>query len=112
MLNCNLVDTSMEYIVKFSKFEDGTKEDPTLFKSLVGSLRYLTCTRPNILFTVGVVRRYIEAPTSTHLKVGKRILHYLKVVFSETLTIEKTHPDLCSSWEIIASLGVRKNNPL
>ena len=54
------------------------KLDSTLFISLVGSLRYLTCTRPNIVFAVGVVSRFMEAPTSTHLKVAKRILSYLK----------------------------------
>ena len=52
--------------------------DSTLFKSLIGSLRYLTCTRRDILFAVGVVSRFMEAPTSTHLKVAKRILSYLK----------------------------------
>lgn len=52
--------------------------DSTLFKSLIGSLRYLICTRPDILFAVGVVSCFMEAPTSTHLKVAKRILRYLK----------------------------------
>ncbi|XP_070002819.1 secreted RxLR effector protein 161-like [Nicotiana sylvestris] len=54
------------------------KVDPTFFKSLVGSLRCLTCTRPDILFAVGVVSRFMEAPTSTYLKVTRRILRYLK----------------------------------
>ena len=52
--------------------------DSTLFKSLIESLRYLTCTRPDILFAVGVVSCFMEAPTSTHLKVAKRIIRYLK----------------------------------
>uniref|UniRef100_A0A3Q7ED88 Reverse transcriptase Ty1/copia-type domain-containing protein n=1 Tax=Solanum lycopersicum TaxID=4081 RepID=A0A3Q7ED88_SOLLC len=46
--------------------------------SLIGSLRYLTCTRPDIIFAVGVVSCFMEDPTSTHLKVAKRILRYLK----------------------------------
>ncbi|KAF7132073.1 hypothetical protein RHSIM_Rhsim09G0034600 [Rhododendron simsii] len=59
---------------------DTTEEvDSTLFKSLVGSLRYLTCTRPDILFGVGLISRYMEAPTMTHFKAAKRILRYLKV---------------------------------
>lgn len=61
-----------------SKFDEGEKVDPTIFKSLVGSLRYLTNTRPDILYAVGVVCRFVEAPTSTHLKAAKRILRYLK----------------------------------
>ncbi|KAL4297638.1 hypothetical protein GQ457_12G007010 [Hibiscus cannabinus] len=87
MFNCNPVDTPMESGVKLSKFSNGIKEDPTLFKSLVGSLRYLTCTRPDILFAVGVVSRYMETPTSTHMKAAKRILRYLKVILPETLMI-------------------------
>ncbi|KAL5820270.1 hypothetical protein ACOSQ3_022152 [Xanthoceras sorbifolium] len=46
--------------------------------SLVGSLRYLTCTRPDILYAVGLVSRYMENPTTTHFKVAKRILRYIK----------------------------------
>ena len=49
-----------------------------MFKTLVGSLSYLTCTRHNIIFAVRVVSHFVEDPTSTHLKVSKRILHYLK----------------------------------
>jgi hypothetical protein len=51
--------------------------DPTIFRSLVGSLRYLTCTRrPYILYGVRLVSRYMELPTITHFKVAKRILLY------------------------------------
>ena len=79
MFDCNPVNTLMESGTILSKIDDGEKVDSTLFKSLVGSLRYLTCTRPHILFAVGVVSPFMEAPTSTHLNVAKRILRYLKV---------------------------------
>jgi len=78
MLDCNSVNTPMDSGTKLSKFDEGEKVDPIFFKSLVGSLRYLTCTRPDILFAVRVVSRFMEAPTSTHLKVTRRILRYLK----------------------------------
>ncbi|KAK2437950.1 hypothetical protein QL285_022782 [Trifolium repens] len=68
----------MECGIKLSKHDEGESVDPSLFKSLVGSLRYLTCTRPDILYTVGVVSRYMEHPTTTHLKAAKRILRYIK----------------------------------
>lgn len=38
----------------------------------------MTCTRPDIFFGVGLVSRYMEYPNTTHLKVVKRILRYLK----------------------------------
>ena len=78
ILDCNPVNTSMEIGIKLSRFDEGHIEDLTLFKSFVGSLRYLTCTRPDILFVVGVISQFMEAPTSTHMKAAKRILRYLK----------------------------------
>ena len=52
--------------------------NPTLFRKLVGNLRYLTCSRPNILYGVGLISRYMEAPTCLHIKTAKRILRYVK----------------------------------
>ncbi|KAL1325586.1 hypothetical protein AAHE18_13G171100 [Arachis hypogaea] len=79
MLDCNPTNTPMECGVKLSKEEEGVRKvDQTLFRSLVGSLRYLTCTRPDILFSVGLVSRYMENPTETHMKAAKGILRYLR----------------------------------
>jgi hypothetical protein len=52
--------------------------DSTIFMSLVGSLRYLTCTRPGILYGVGLVSCYMGSPTMTHFKAAKRIIRYVK----------------------------------
>ncbi|KAK2969839.1 hypothetical protein RJ640_000656 [Escallonia rubra] len=79
MLDSKPVKTPMVRGVKLRKFDDGKKVDSKFFKSLVGSLRYLTCTRPDILFSIGLVSRFMEAPSSIHMKAAKRILRYLKV---------------------------------
>ncbi|CAL9005801.1 unnamed protein product, partial [Prunus brigantina] len=50
----------------------------TLYKSLVGSLRYLTMTRPDIVYGVGLVSRYMETPRESHWLAAKRILRYIK----------------------------------
>ncbi|KAE8728448.1 hypothetical protein F3Y22_tig00004355pilonHSYRG00008 [Hibiscus syriacus] len=78
MENCKPISTPAEYGIKMTKHEEGESVDPTFFKSLVGSLRYLTYTRPDILHAVGLVSRYMESPTTTHFKAAKRILRYLK----------------------------------
>lgn len=78
MSSCNPVNTPIECGIKLSKHDDSDKVDSTLFRSLVGNLRYLTSTRPDILFGVGLVSRYMEAPTTTHLKAAKRILRYIQ----------------------------------
>ncbi|KAH9650285.1 hypothetical protein KPL70_026315 [Citrus sinensis] len=78
MNDCKPISTPVEYGVKLSKHDEGEDIDPTFFKSLVGSLCYLTCTRPDILYTVGLVSRYIENPKTTHFKTAKGILRYIK----------------------------------
>ncbi|XP_022849539.1 uncharacterized protein LOC111371660 [Olea europaea var. sylvestris] len=77
MANCKPVSTPVECRVKLSKQRDGAKINPTFFKSFVGSFKYLTCTKSNILFDVGLVSRFMEALTTSHFKVAKRILHYI-----------------------------------
>ncbi|XP_050139286.1 uncharacterized mitochondrial protein AtMg00810-like [Malus sylvestris] len=78
MEECKPISTPVECGVKLTKHDEGESVDPTFYKSLVGSLRYLTCTRPDILNAVRLVNRYMENPTTTHLKTAKRILRYLK----------------------------------
>ncbi|KAJ4716700.1 Retrovirus-related Pol polyprotein from transposon TNT 1-94 [Melia azedarach] len=78
MKNCKPISTPIECGVKLSKHEEGEKVDSTFFKSLVGCLRYLTCTRPDILYATRLVSRYMKTPTTTHFKAAKRILRYLK----------------------------------
>lgn len=77
MNNCKPVSTPIECGVKLSKIGEGQVIDATLFKSMVGSLRYLTCTRPNILYSVGLVSRYMEEPKISHLQAAKRIFRYI-----------------------------------
>jgi hypothetical protein len=48
-----------------------------VYKSLVGSLRYLVNTRPDLTYSVGFVRRFLEKPTEEHLVVVKRIVRYV-----------------------------------
>ncbi|CAL1404046.1 unnamed protein product [Linum trigynum] len=52
--------------------------DPSLYRSLVGGLQYLSFTRPDISFAVNHVSQYQHAPTDTHWAAVKRILRYLR----------------------------------
>ncbi|XP_048431488.1 uncharacterized mitochondrial protein AtMg00810-like [Pyrus x bretschneideri] len=52
--------------------------NPTFYRSIVGSLQYLTFTRPDIAFAVNSVCQFMKAPTDVHFGVVKRILRYLK----------------------------------
>ena len=70
----NSVATLVECGTKISKFDNTEKVNPTLFRRIVGRLRFLTCTRLDIMYAVGVISRYMESPTLTHMKVTKRII--------------------------------------
>ncbi|KAK2407959.1 putative mitochondrial protein [Trifolium repens] len=78
MENCNPVGTPTEPGLKLSSDHDGERVDSTYFKQIVGSLMYLTTTRPDIMYAVCVISRYMERPTELHLKVAKRVFRYLK----------------------------------
>ena len=78
MKDCNPVSTPTEFGLKLNKDHEGKKVDSTLYKQIVGSLMYLTATRPDIMYSVSLISRYMENPTKIHLLVAKRILRYLQ----------------------------------
>jgi len=77
MMNCKPAVTPIATGTKLSKYDEGSYVDPTLYKRLVGSLIYLTATRPDIMFAVSLISRFMETPKSTHWQAGKRILRYI-----------------------------------
>ena len=48
------------------------------YRGIIGSLLYLTASRPDITFAVGVCARYQASPRESHLEAAKKILQYLK----------------------------------
>jgi len=54
MTCCNPISILMEPGTKLSKFDGGERVDANKYQSLVGSLRYLTCSRPDLSLSVGV----------------------------------------------------------
>ncbi|KAJ9539546.1 hypothetical protein OSB04_032279 [Centaurea solstitialis] len=53
-------------------------DEPTLYRSLVGALQYLTITRPDISYAVSTVSQFTHNPAVTHFQAVKRILRYVK----------------------------------
>ena len=64
MKDCNPVSTLVECGMKLHKDRDEKKVDRTLYKQIVGSLMYLTTTRPDIMYSVSLISRYMENPTT------------------------------------------------
>ena len=78
MNDCKAISTLVECEVTLSIHDEGEDVDLTFFQSLVGSLCYLTCTRPDILYVVRLVSRYMDNPKIIHFKAAKRIFCYIK----------------------------------
>ncbi|GKB83567.1 putative RNA-directed DNA polymerase [Tanacetum coccineum] len=78
MENSNPVGNPIVLGTRISCDREGTKVDSTRFKQLVGSLMYLTATRPDITYGVSLISRYMESPTEKHWCAAKRILRYVQ----------------------------------
>ncbi|XP_065636676.1 uncharacterized mitochondrial protein AtMg00810-like [Quercus suber] len=52
--------------------------DPSLYRSMIGSLLYLTASRPDIGYSVGVCARYQANLKESHMTALKRIIKYVK----------------------------------
>ena len=59
----------------------GVELDPTLYRSMIGSLLYLIASRPDIAFSVGVCAQFQAAPKESHLTTVKRIIRYINSTF-------------------------------
>ena len=74
MTGCNACHTPMECRLKLRKEDDDKPCDSSLYRSIIGSFMYLTHTRPDITYAVGMVSRFMEKPTMTHWTTIKQIL--------------------------------------
>jgi transposase InsO family protein len=77
LTGCNPSHTPMEQRLKLSKQSSAPTVDPTRYRSIVGSLRYLVNSRPDLAYAVGYVSRFMEKPTAEHLTAVKRVLRYV-----------------------------------
>ena len=66
MAECNPCVTLMEERLKLMKVSTVVKVDATLYRRIVGSLCYLVHMRPDIVFAVGYVSRFMEDPREDH----------------------------------------------
>ena len=62
MAECKPCVTPMEERLKLTKASTATNVDATLYRSIIGGLRYLVHTRPDIAFAMGNVSRFMEDP--------------------------------------------------
>ncbi|KAJ9545670.1 hypothetical protein OSB04_025377 [Centaurea solstitialis] len=76
--NAKIMKTPMSPSCALDSDPDGTAVDVTNYRGMIGSLMYLTASRPDIMFSTCLCARYQSKPKESHLKAVKRIFRYLK----------------------------------
>ncbi|GJR76731.1 retrovirus-related pol polyprotein from transposon TNT 1-94 [Tanacetum coccineum] len=76
--SCDLVDTPMVEKSKLDEDKEGKAVDPSHYRGMIGTLLYLTASRPDLQFAICMCARYQARPTEKHLHAVKRIFRYLK----------------------------------
>ncbi|GJT18640.1 retrovirus-related pol polyprotein from transposon TNT 1-94 [Tanacetum coccineum] len=76
--NAKPIKTPMSSETKLTHDEEGEPINNTKYRGMIGSLLYLTASRPDIMFSVCLCARFQEAPKTSPLKVVKQIFRYIK----------------------------------
>ena len=77
MEECKSMKTPMHPSIALDKDESGKNVSDKLYRGMIGSLLYLTASRPDIAFSVGLCARFQSNPKESHLTAVKRIFRYL-----------------------------------
>ncbi|XP_059310149.1 uncharacterized protein LOC132061326 [Lycium ferocissimum] len=78
MESVKTIDTSIAIATRLDMDDPGSPVNETMYRGIIGSLLYLTASRLDIMFSVGLCARFLSSPKESHLKDAKRILSYLK----------------------------------
>jgi len=91
MKDAKPVTSPMSSSSTLSAFTGDPMEDPSLYRSTVGSLQYLSHTRLDLVFAVNRACQFIHQPPKLHWEAVKRMLRYLKHTITHGLLLQKTH---------------------
>ena len=78
MMNCNTMTTPMASNLKLLSDASSYTIDATMYRQMIGSLIYLTNTRPDICFAMNTLIQFLTDPRNVHLIAAKHILRYLR----------------------------------
>lgn len=96
MLECKPASTPMIPNHKLRKVEGAEMADRGRYQRLVGRLIYLSHTRPDIAYAVGIVSQFMHSPQKDHWKAAIRIVQYLKGTVEHGLLFRNHgHLDIC-----------------
>ncbi|GJU34268.1 ribonuclease H-like domain, reverse transcriptase, RNA-dependent DNA polymerase [Tanacetum coccineum] len=78
MIDCNETLIPMDPGTKLTKVTEGTMVNSTEYRSLIGCLRYLLHTRPDLSYSIGLLSRFMQEPREQHMKAIRQVLRYVK----------------------------------
>ncbi|XP_059068330.1 uncharacterized mitochondrial protein AtMg00810-like [Cryptomeria japonica] len=91
MADCKPVNTPMETGCKLTKSDDSPAVNQSEYRSMIGSLLYLTASRPDLMFAVCLVSHFQSAPQQSHLNAVKRIFRYVQGTLDYGLWYPRTN---------------------
>ncbi|GJU89939.1 uncharacterized mitochondrial protein-like protein [Tanacetum coccineum] len=80
-----LLDTPMVEKSKLDEDKEGKAIDPSHYRGMIGTLLYLTASRPDLQFSIRMCARFQARPTEKHLHAVKRIFRYLRGIVNRGL---------------------------
>ena len=89
MMDCKAMTTPMALNLKLLSDASSEAVDATMYRPMIGSLMYLTNTRPNICFFMNTLSQFLIDPRHVHLTATKHILRYLKGTIDYGLKYEE-----------------------
>ena len=91
MLESKSMSTPMDTNLKLLTEASLELVDVTLYKQIIGSLMYLTNTKPDICFDVNTFSLYLVEPRRVHLVAAKHVMRYLKGTVDYGLSYTRDH---------------------
>jgi hypothetical protein len=91
MMDCKSMPTPMVTNLKLLSDTSSVTVDATMYKQMIGSLMYLTNTRPDICFAVNTLSQYMVEPRHVHLIAAKHVMRYLKGTIDYGLRYASDH---------------------
>ncbi|XP_031266314.1 secreted RxLR effector protein 161-like [Pistacia vera] len=92
MNDAHACSTPMVVGTKLFLADNNIFEHPSLYKSTIGALQYLTLTRPDLSFPINKLSQFLSAPTDLQWQACKRILRYVKGTLDYGLHFQSAHP--------------------
>jgi len=80
--DCKPVSIPLATGEKLKKVDESELADEGLYRRIVGSLLYLTATRPDLMYAASLLSRFMTGPTKIHMGAAKRILRYIQGTLS------------------------------